>query len=140
MCMKSLLLVVVAASALIPSPAAGELAPGTGRPASVTAAVGAAALTSARQASPLVVAGGDLSARVYPSVAPPRPRYVAGYTPHALENMADRHITKAQVEAVIAGPDPGVYNDDNDTWLVTDGIVIVIINKNGWIVTGYGKD
>lgn len=88
----------------------------------------------------MVVAGGDLSARAYPSVAPPRPRYVAGYTPHALENMAERHITKAQVEAVIAGPDPGVYQDRNDTWLVTDGILIVIINKNAYIVTGYGKD
>jgi hypothetical protein len=131
---------VVAGAALIPSPAAGEPASSTGRPASVPAAVGATVLISARQTSSVVVAGGDLSARVYPSVAPPRPRHVAGYTPHALENMAERHITKAQVEAVIAGPDPGVYQDGNDTWLVTDGILIVIINKNGWIVTGFGKD
>ncbi len=108
MCMKSLLVLGVAASALIPSPAAGGPAPGTARPASVHAAVGATALMSAQHASPLVVAGGDLSARVYPAVAPPRPRYVAGYTPHALQNMAERHITKPQVEAVIAGPDPGV--------------------------------
>jgi len=136
--MKSVLVLVVAGVALIPSPAAGM--PASGRPVSVPAAVGAPALISARQVSPLVVAGGDVSTRVYPSVAPPRPRYVAGYTPHALENMAARHLTKAQVEAVIAGPDPGVYQDRNDTWLVTDGILIVIINKNAWIVTGFGKD
>ena len=83
--MKSLVL-VFAGAALIPAPAAGEPASATGRPASVPAAVGATVLISARQTSSVVVAGGDLSARVYPSVAPPRPRHVAGYTPHALEN------------------------------------------------------
>ena len=138
--MKTLLALAVAGAALIPSPPTGGTPPGAGRPASVPVAVGATALISARQASPLIVAGGDPSARVYPSVTPPRPCYVAGYTPHALENTAERHITKAQVEAVIAGPDPGVYQDRNDTWLVTDGILIVIINKNAYIVTGYGKD
>lgn len=54
--------------------------------------------------------------------------------------MRERNITKAQVEALIASPIVGSYQDDNDTWLVTDGILIVIINKNAYIVTGYGKD
>lgn len=72
----------------------------------------------------------------HPSVAPPRPRYVAGYTNHALQRMAERGITETQVEAVIAGFDPGIYRDDNDTWTVTDGQLIVVINKNAYIVTG----
>jgi len=63
---------------------------------------------------------------------------VAGYTPHALERMAQRGITKAQVEALVASPDPGTYQDENDTWLIMDPHtgLIVIINKNAYIVTG----
>lgn len=67
--------------------------------------------------------------------APARPRSVAGYTVHARQRMAERGISETQVEAVIASPDPGIFQDDNDTWLVTDGSLIVII-KNGYIVTG----
>jgi hypothetical protein len=33
-------------------------------------------------------------------------------------------------------PTRGVYQDNNDTWLITDGHLIVVINTNGWIVTG----
>jgi hypothetical protein len=50
--------------------------------------------------------------------------------------MAQRGITKTQVEALVASADPGVYQDNNDTWLITDGHLIVVINKNGWVVTG----
>jgi len=52
--------------------------------------------------------------------------------------MAQRRISKAQVEALVASPDPGTYQDDNDTWLIMDPRtgLIVIINKNAYIVTG----
>jgi len=52
--------------------------------------------------------------------------------------MAQRRISKAQVEALVASPNPGTYQDDNDTWLIMDPLttLIVIINKNAYIVTG----
>ena len=52
--------------------------------------------------------------------------------------MAQRGITKAQVEAVVASPAAGTYQDENDTWLIMDRYtgLIVIINRNAYIVTG----
>jgi hypothetical protein len=70
--------------------------------------------------------------------APPRPRYVAGYSAHALQRMAERRISKAEVERLVASPIPGKYQDDNDTWLIMNPVtgLIVVINKNAYIVTG----
>jgi hypothetical protein len=86
----------------------------------------------------VVSVAGPTFARPVPSAVPPRPHYVAGYTAHALERMAQRRISKAQVEALVASPNPGTYQDDNDTWLIMDPYtgLIVIINKNAYIVTG----
>ncbi|HEY2765379.1 MAG TPA: DUF4258 domain-containing protein, partial [Pseudonocardiaceae bacterium] len=69
-----------------------------------------------------------------------RPHYIAGYTDHARQRMAQRHIHTGQVEHVIhahntrerPGNSPG-------TWRVSDGKVWVVINTNAYIVT-VGKE
>jgi hypothetical protein len=44
----------------------------------------------------------------------------------------------SDTKAVVASPATGTYQDDNDTWLIMDQYtgLIVIINKNAYIVTG----
>jgi hypothetical protein len=137
---QSLLVVAITTGIINPMPAAG-----LGTPAALIARYQATTVPSGtpgtgQPTNPWGPAEGSPVTRLYPSAVPPRPHYVAGYTFHALKNMRERNITKAQVEALIASPIVGSYQDDNDTWLVTDGILIVIINKNAYIVTGYGKD
>jgi hypothetical protein len=138
MIIKSLLAVAIAAATLNPTPAAEQGMPATSisshQPASVESSTTRAEV--GQTTSPVAPAGVFPVTRLYPSAVPPRPHFVAGYTPHALQRMAQRGITRAQVEAVVASPDPGVYQDDNDTWLINNGYLIVVINKNAWIVTG----
>jgi len=137
MIIKSLLAVAITAATFNPAPATGPGIPATliapDQPPSVRGGTGTVGQATDNS---LVAAGDHPVTRLYPSAVPPRPHYVAGYTNHALERMGQRGITKAQVEALVASPDPGHYQDDNDTWLITDGHLIVIINKNAWIVTG----
>jgi len=80
----------------------------------------------------VVPVAGPTFARPVLSAVPPRPHYVAGYTAHARERMAQRRISKAQVKALVASPNPGTYQDDNDTLRIMDPrtTLIVIINKN----------
>jgi hypothetical protein len=108
MIIKSLLAVAIAAATLNPTPAAEQ-----GMPA-----------TSISSHQPASVESSTTRAEVGQTTSPVAPR------------MAQRGITKAQIEAVVASPDPGVYQDDNDTWLINNGYLIVVINKNAWIVTG----
>lgn len=69
-----------------------------------------------------------------------RPHYIAGYTDHARQRMAQRHIHTGQVEHVIHAPNtrerPG---RSPGTWRVSDGKVWVVINTNAYIVS-VGKE
>jgi hypothetical protein len=53
--------------------------------------------------------------------------------------MAERGVTEAQVAALVESPQIGLYQDDNDTWMLQDPqtFLVVIINKKAFIVTVY---
>lgn len=76
---------------------------------------------------------------VAPAQVPSRPRHVAGYSLHAKQRMAEREITDAEVVALVESPQVGLYQDDNDTWILQDPqtYLAVVINKNAFVVTVY---
>jgi hypothetical protein len=53
--------------------------------------------------------------------------------------MAERGVTDAEVIALVESPQVGLYQDDNDTWILQDPqtFLAVIINKNAFVVTVY---
>jgi hypothetical protein len=64
-----------------------------------------------------------------------RPNYIAGYTQHALDRMAERRISRDQVESVIASHNNGVWQPEHRTWKVCWGGTCVAINDAAEIVT-----
>jgi hypothetical protein len=64
-----------------------------------------------------------------------RPRYVAGYTDHALQRMRERNISADQVQTVVGLRAEGQWQPDNRTWKISDGRVTVIENENAYVVT-----
>ncbi|MFG1796532.1 DUF4258 domain-containing protein [Nocardia sp. NPDC049149] len=64
-----------------------------------------------------------------------RPHYIAGYTDHALTRMAQRGISKDQVESAISSHYEGQWQPEHRTWKVTWGGVSVAINEDAYIVT-----
>ena len=64
-----------------------------------------------------------------------RPRYVAGYTAHALERMRERGVSKAEITGLISSGVTGTWQTDARTWKVTGDGLTVIISSDAKIVT-----
>ncbi|MET9026166.1 DUF4258 domain-containing protein [Nocardia sp. NPDC004168] len=71
----------------------------------------------------------------FDAVAGRRPHYIAGYTDHARQRMAERRINEDQVESAIYSHYEGQWQPEHRTWLVTWGGVSVAINEDAYIVT-----
>lgn len=80
----------------------------------------------------------SLGVRIAPSSAPER---VAGYVPHALMQMRNRNISKADVELVVALHHRTAFLNRQGTWQYTDrhnpNGIIVCLNDDGYVVTAF---
>ncbi|MFC9437640.1 DUF4258 domain-containing protein [Nocardia sp. NPDC057030] len=71
----------------------------------------------------------------FDEVAGRRPHYIAGYTDHARQRMAERRINESQVEDAILSHYEGQWQPEHRTWKVTWGGISVAINEDATIVT-----
>lgn len=79
--------------------------------------------------------GGDV--QVVPLHGARPPSYIAGYTPHALDRMRKRGVSKSMVEDAVANPKSYRWDKRHNTWQITDqkSRIVVSLNDNAWVVT-----
>ncbi|WP_172812365.1 DUF4258 domain-containing protein [Corynebacterium timonense] len=101
-------------------------------------------IASARPVSELAAAapsvqsalgGGDVQVTPFHGARPPN--YIAGYTPHALDRMRKRGVSKSMVEDAVSNPKRYGWDKRHNTWQITDqkSRIIVSLNDNAWVVT-----